>query len=99
MTLNNPVALRDASGGCAAVCESIRQSWKMRSNIVGALTVFGLLAGLLLAAGHRDYPQRRTIWDTSMTLLTGVLALLLWDMGTRIASQFARLLAIAFAVV
>jgi hypothetical protein len=99
MAFNNPIALRDASDGCAAVCESIRQSWKMRSNIVGALSVFGLLAGLLLAARHRDYPQLHTILDTSMTLLTGVLALLLWDMGTRIASQFARLLAICFAIV
>src|SRR5436305_1278486 len=48
MTFNNPIALRDASAGCAAVCESVRQSWKIRSNIVGALSVFGLLAGLLL---------------------------------------------------
>ena len=74
------------------------KSWNMRSNIVGALTVFGLLATVLLASDHRNYPQLHTILDTSMTLLTGVLALLLWDMGTRITSQFARLLAIGFAI-
>jgi hypothetical protein len=97
MSSINPAAVRDGSDG-VAVCDSIRESWNMRSNIVFVLTVFGVLAAMLLAAHHRDYPQLHTILDTSMTLLAGVLALLLWDMGTRIGSRFAKLLAIGFAI-
>jgi hypothetical protein len=97
MSSINPAALRDGSDG-AAVRGGIRESWNMRSNIVGVLTIFVLLAAMLLAAHHRDYPQLHTILDTSMTLLAGVLGLLLWDMGTRIGSQFAKLLAIGFVI-
>lgn len=67
-------------------------------SAIAVLIACGLIAGILLAAGHKDYPQLHTILDTGMTLLTGVLALLLWDMGVRVDRSFPRWLAIGFAV-
>jgi PAS domain S-box-containing protein len=64
---------------------------------VGALIAFGLAGGLLLAVGRRDYPDLHTILDTGMCLLSGVLALVLWDMGGRIGQTFPKLLAVSSA--
>jgi len=71
---------------------------RLPHSIIGALIAFGLIGGTLLAAGRRDYPDLHIILDTSMSLLSGALALLLWDMGTRIGRPFPRWLAIGFAV-
>ena len=57
-----------------------------------------LVALLLAAAGRRDYPDLHTILDTGMGLLSGVLALVLWDLNARAGQAFTRWLAIAFAV-
>ena len=64
---------------------------------IGALIAFGLAGGVLLAVGRRDYPDLHTILDTGMCLLSGVLALVLWDMGRRIGQTFPRLLAVSSA--
>src|SRR5258708_6717374 len=66
-------------------------------SVAGALIAFGLIAGTLLAVGRKDYPDLHIILDTSMSLLSGALALLLWDVGTRIGRPFPRWIAIGFA--
>jgi hypothetical protein len=70
---------------------------KLPRSAIGVLIGFCLIGVALLALGRRDYPQVHTILDTSMTLLTGVLTLLLWDMGARTSSSFPKQLAIGFA--
>src|SRR5919109_1564661 len=64
---------------------------------VGTLVAFGLIGGVWLAIGRKDYPNLHTVLDTGMFLLSAVLALLLWDMSTRISRTFPRRLAISFA--
>jgi PAS domain S-box-containing protein len=54
------------------------------------------LAGILLGAGRRDYPDLHTALDTGIVLVSGVLAWLLWDLGKRIAQPFPRWLAVSF---
>lgn len=71
---------------------------RLPHSIIGALIAFGLIGGTLFAAGSKNYPDLHIILDTSMCLLSGALALLLWDMGTRIDRPFPRWLAIGFAV-
>jgi signal transduction histidine kinase/ActR/RegA family two-component response regulator len=67
-------------------------------SVTGPLVIYGLVGGVLLAIGRRDYPDLHTILDTGIFLLSGVLALLLWDIGTRIGQPFLRRVAISFAV-
>lgn len=71
---------------------------KLSRSVLATLLVFGLIGASLLAIGRRDYPNLHTILDTGSCLLSGVLALLLWDMGTRTERPFAQWLAISFAV-
>ena len=77
--------------------EAADQSYSPRCA-AGALVAFGLLGGVLLAIGPKDYPDLHTILDTGMALLSGILALLLWDMGSRLGDRFPRWLAISFGV-
>lgn len=62
------------------------------------LIACALVGGELLAAGPRDYPDLHIILDTGAALLSGMLALLLWDMGEHAASSVAKWLAISFAM-
>jgi len=62
---------------------------------VVVLVAWALIATLLLAnPGH--YPNLHTILDTCMVLLSGVLALVLWDTGEHTRSDTAKRLAIGF---
>lgn len=61
------------------------------------LTVAALAGGALLVISPGDYPDLHTILDTSLALLLGVVALLLWDTGQHAGSSFPKWLAITFA--
>ena len=64
----------------------------------GTALSFGVLAIVLLAIGPHDYPDLHTILDTSMCLLSAMLALLLVDIGRRLDRPFALWLAASFGV-
>lgn len=66
-------------------------------SAITVVGVAGVVALWLLTVGRRDYPQLHTILDTGACLLSGALALLLWDLGERISSAFSRHLALSFA--
>jgi PAS domain S-box-containing protein len=66
--------------------------------LAGTLLTLGFAEVLLLSGGRRDYPNLHEILDTAMFLLSGVLSLLLWDMGARLSRPLLRWLAISFIV-
>src|SRR5260370_2714874 len=74
-----------------------RVSAGLPRTAIAALVVFLLVGAFLLAVGRRDYPELHTILDTAIALLSGVLALLLWDMGEHAGRTFAKWLAVSFA--
>lgn len=74
------------------------RSLNLSFSIVGVLMAFGVGSAALLVAGRRDYPELHTVLDTSIALITGLLALLLWDMGARSKQPLLTRLAIAFGV-
>jgi len=53
---------------------------------------------MLLMAHREGYSDLHTLLDTSMFLLSGMLALLLWGAGNRLGNAFLRCLAISFMV-
>ncbi|WP_325061660.1 PAS domain S-box protein [Vitreimonas sp.] len=61
-------------------------------SFVGVSIVLGWVVG-------SDLPELHTILDTAMFVLSGVLALLLWDMGRRLDRPFLKHLSITFASV
>jgi len=69
-------------------------------HAVTALLVAYVLAGgaLLAIAPHGIYPAFHIVLDTGTTLLSGVLAALLWVMGRHVARPLLIWLAIGFAV-
>jgi len=71
---------------------------KLSRNVLGTLLVLVILSAALFAVGHRDYPNLHLILDTGMCLLSGLLALLLRDLGARAKSPFPIWLAISFGV-
>ncbi len=67
-------------------------------NLSFAFVVFALCAAVILLAPAYEVPSLHTFFDGAAFLLAGVLALLLWDIGWRANDNFARLLAVAFAI-
>jgi PAS domain S-box-containing protein len=65
---------------------------------LGALLAFVMLSAGLIAAGQQNYPGLHAILDTAMCLMSGLLALLLWDMASRLDRPFQKWLAVAFLV-
>lgn len=68
-------------------------------SITVILFAGGAIAALLFAIGPGDYPNLHTILDTGTAVLSGILALLLWDIGMRVRREVLARLAVCFAVV
>jgi signal transduction histidine kinase/ActR/RegA family two-component response regulator len=64
---------------------------------VAILGVLGLAGICLLTVGDRDYPDLHVLLDTAAALLSGVLALVFFDVGARIERPFPKLIAASFA--
>lgn len=64
---------------------------------IGVLVMLTAIGALLLAADERDFPGLHTILDTCIALLSGVLALLFWEMGARVKNPLPKWLAISFS--
>jgi hypothetical protein len=71
---------------------------KLSRNVPGSLLAFVSISAALFAVGRRDYPNLHLVLDTGMCLLSGLLALLLRDLGTRAKNPFPTWLAISFGI-
>ncbi len=60
------------------------------------LACFVVVGAPLLVGGNSDYPNLHIILDTSNCLLSGVLAVLFWEMGRRLRLPFQGWLALGF---
>jgi methyl-accepting chemotaxis protein len=85
------------AGGTASAKNTAASNGGGNAAWNATVVAFGVLSGVLIASGAKDYPNLHTVLDTAMCLLSGALALLLWDTGGRIGGSFPRLIAIAFA--
>ena len=66
--------------------------------VVGMLLALGVMESALLWSGRRDFLYLHTILDTAMFLLSGILSLLLADIGMRLGQPLLRRLAITFSI-
>ena len=66
--------------------------------VVGMLLALGVVESTLLWSGRRDFLYLHTILDTAMFLLSGILSLLLADIGMRLSQPLLRRLAVTFSI-
>ena len=66
--------------------------------VVGMLLALGMVETSLLLSRRQDFVYLHTILDTSSFLLSGVLCMLLADMGARLSRPLLRWLAVTFGV-
>lgn len=78
------------------VKEPVRGS--LSASYAGVLTLFGIGGTWLLVLEQRDYPNLHLVLDTGSALLSGVLALLFWDVGTRVGRAFPIWVSASFAL-
>lgn len=69
------------------------------SGVMQALALLAVGCAVVAATPARDYPALHGVLDASMFLTSGVLALLLWEMGGRTKDPLPRLVAVCFAAV
>jgi signal transduction histidine kinase/ActR/RegA family two-component response regulator len=72
-------------------------AWGLPRASLAVLLAFGAGA-VTLSAGRSDFFELHTILDASVTVLSGILALLLWDMAQQTHSPFVRWLSIGFGL-
>src|SRR6187401_728757 len=67
-------------------------------NLVYAFALLALCSAAIIATPTKESPYLHTFFDSGMVVVSGVLALLLWDMGWRADDALTRLLAVAVGV-
>jgi len=67
-------------------------------NLVYAIALFTLCAVAILVARADEDPLLHVFFDAGIVVVSGVLALLLWDMGSRADDRLSRLLAVALGI-
>jgi hypothetical protein len=67
-------------------------------NLVYAFALLALCAAAILATPTNESPYMHTFFDSGMVVVSGVLTLLLWDIGWRTSDSLTRLLAVAIGV-
>jgi signal transduction histidine kinase/ActR/RegA family two-component response regulator len=67
-------------------------------NLVYAFALFALCAVAILVTPARESPFMHTFFDSGIVVVSGVLGVLLWDMGWRADDGLARLLAVAIGM-
>jgi len=77
--------------------EQAPATWALPRSAMAVLIAAVVAAGSLLATEPGDYPHLHTILDTGMALMSGILALVLWDLGGQTGRQFPKWLAVSFA--
>jgi signal transduction histidine kinase/ActR/RegA family two-component response regulator len=70
----------------------------LNGRVVAPLIALVAAVGALLTVHREGYSDLHTLLDTSMFLLSGMLALLLWGAGERNTNALLRFLAISFMV-
>ena len=67
-------------------------------NLVYAIALFTLCASAILVARADEDPFLHVFFDAGIVVVSGVMALLLWDMGSRADERLSRLLAVAIGI-
>src|ERR1044072_8078613 len=71
---------------------------KLSSLAVGMRVTFALSGTALVIIGIKNYPGLHTVLDTSMFLLSGLLALLFWEIGAHSRYLFPKWIGISFGL-
>src|SRR4051812_1296100 len=71
---------------------------KLSSLALSMLSIFAISGVVLVLIGVKNYPGLHTILDTSMFLLSGLLALLFWDIGARGGDPFPKWIGVSFGL-
>ena len=90
--------MTSVDGSAAATPPAVPGDRSSSAGAVWIITIYVALSVWLLSIGRRDYPNLHTILDTVASLLSGVLAWFLWDMGRRVGRTLPQLVAVGFAV-
>jgi signal transduction histidine kinase/ActR/RegA family two-component response regulator len=67
-------------------------------NLVYALALFTVCAVAILVAPANESPYMHTFFDAGIFVVSGVVAVLLWDMGWRADDDLTRLIAVAIGI-
>jgi len=67
-------------------------------NLVYGFALFALCGLAILVTPARESPSMHTFFDAGIVVISGVLALLLWDLGWRTNDALTRLLAVAIGI-
>jgi len=67
-------------------------------NLVYGFALFGLCAFAIFVTPAHEAPFMHTFFDAGIVVVSGVLALLLWDLGWRTSDALTRLLAVAIGI-